>query len=76
MKTLFDRRVNVTKVKYVHFSEPKKLKTYDTKVALKKNPFFRMTQEEFDKLELANMERDKQKKYILSYEVMERKSKL
>ena len=58
------------KIKYIHFSEPNKTKIYDTKIALKKNPFYRMTQEEFDKLELSNMEENKQKGYVLSYEVI------
>ena len=59
------------KIKYIHFSEPNITKIYDTKIALKKNPFYRMTQEEFDKLELANMERNKKKGHVLSYEVIE-----
>ena len=59
------------KIKYKYFSEPNKTKTYDTKIALKKNPFYRMTQEEFDKLALSNMEKDKQKRHILSYEVID-----
>lgn len=58
------------KIKYIHFTEPDKIKIYDTKVALNKNPFYRMTQEEFDKLELSKMERDKQKGHILAYEVV------
>lgn len=62
------------KIKYIHFSEPNKVKIYDTEVALKKNPFLdpfiRMTQEEFDKMELEHMERDKQKRHILSYEIV------
>lgn len=56
-------------IKYIHYSEPKKVKIYDTVKTLLKNPFYKMTQEEFDALELRNMERDKTKGYILSYEV-------
>lgn len=55
------------KIEYIHFSEPNKVKIYDTEVALKKNAFIRMEQEEFDKLELEHMRRDKEKDYILSY---------
>lgn len=56
------------KIKYIHFSEPNKVKIYDTEVALKKSPY-KMPQEKFDKIELQHMERDKQKGYILSYEI-------
>ena len=59
------------KIKYVHFSEPNKEKEYDTEVALKKNHFIKMSQDEFDKLELNNMERHKKQGLILSYEVVQ-----
>ena len=57
------------KIKYRHSSEPDKIKIYDTKVALKNNPFIRLSQETFDKMEIEHMERDKEKGYILSYEI-------
>lgn len=58
------------KIKYIHFSEPTTVKEYNTEVALKRNPFIRMSQEDFDKMELEHMARDKEKGYILSYEVV------
>jgi len=58
------------KIKYVHFSEPNEEKIYDTEDALRKNPFYKMTQEKFDELELKHMERDKEKGHILSYEIL------
>ena len=57
------------KIKYIHSSEPDKVNTYDTEIALKNNPFIRLSQEAFDKLEIEHMERDKEKGYILSYEI-------
>ena len=59
------------KIKYVHFSEPNKTQIYDTKVALKKNSFIKMSQEEFDEFELSNMESDRQQGNILSYEIVD-----
>jgi len=59
------------KIKYIHFSEPNKVKEYDTEIALKNNSFLKKSQEDFDKLELEHMERDKQKGHILSYEIVE-----
>lgn len=59
------------KIKYIHFSEPNKEKIYDTEVALRKNPFYRMTQEKFDELELKHMEEGKEKGHILSYEIVQ-----
>lgn len=58
------------KIKYIHFSDPETEKIYDTEVSLLRNPFIHKTQEEFDQFELENMERDKNKGYILSYEVI------
>ncbi len=59
------------KIKYIHSSEPSEVKIYDTEKALKNNPFIERTQSDFDKMELANMERDKRKGLILSYEIMQ-----
>lgn len=59
------------KIKYIHSSEPSEVKIYDTEKALKNNPFIEQTQSDFDKMELANMERDKRKGLILSYEIMQ-----
>ena len=59
------------KIKYIHSSEPIEVKIYDTEKALKNNPFIEQTQSDFDKMELANMERDKRKGLILSYEIMQ-----
>lgn len=59
------------KIKYVHFSEPKKVKIYDTEIALKKNSFYRMSQEKFDELELKHMEECKANGRILSYEILQ-----
>lgn len=59
------------KIKYIHSSNPNKEKIYDTEKALKNNSFIKKSQEDFDKLELENMERDKQKGYIISYEVLQ-----
>jgi hypothetical protein len=59
------------KIKYIHSSEPSKVKIYDTGKALKNNPFIERTQSDFDEMELANMERDKRKGLILSYEIMQ-----
>lgn len=57
------------KIKYIHNSEPNRIKVYDTERALKNNPFIKQTQSDFDKMELANVERDKRKGLILSYEI-------
>ena len=57
------------KIKYIHHTEPSKVKVYDTEKALKNNPFIEQSQNDFDKIELANMERDKRKGLILSYEI-------
>ena len=62
------------KIKYIHNSEPSKIKVYDTERALKNNPYIKQTkqtQSDFDKMELANMERDKRKGLILSYEIIQ-----
>ena len=58
------------KIKYVHFLEPEVEKVYDTVVALKNNPFIHMSQAEFDEMELAHLEQDKQKGLILFYRRM------
>lgn len=59
------------KIKYIHNSEPSKIKVYDTERSLKNNPFIKQTQSDFDKMELANMERDKRKGLILSYKIIQ-----
>lgn len=68
------------KIKYIHFSEPEKEKVCDSVVLNKRDAFFRMSlfnekfstkpQEEYDKYLLRKMEKDKEKGYILSYEVV------
>jgi hypothetical protein len=55
-------------IKYFHTSEPDVEKTYDTVKSLKNNPFFHVTQEEFDKMEIDKMKNDI---HIISYKVME-----
>lgn len=59
------------KIKYIHSSDPKKVRIYDTKIALKNNPFIKMPQEEFDKMEIENMKRNKEEGCVLSYEIEE-----
>ena len=58
-------------IDYVHFSSPNVKKAYDTVIALKANPSIKMSQDDFDKMELEHMERDRKKGYILSYEVIQ-----
>jgi hypothetical protein len=58
-------------VKYRHITEPNTDKTYDTKLALRNNPFIQMTQEEFDAMELQSFELDKMDGIILKYEVID-----
>ena len=58
------------KIDYVHFSSPDIKKEYDTVVALKNNPYVKMSQDDFDKMELEHMEKDRKNGYILSYEVV------
>lgn len=57
------------KIKYVWFEEPSKVKVYDTEKALKNNSFIKLTQSDFDKMELANMEKKKREGLVLSYEI-------
>ena len=64
------------KIKYVHWSEPDREKIFDTEQAYRNSAGLRnllndtRTQEECDAWELKHLEEDKQKGYILSYEVM------
>ena len=58
------------KVKYIHFSEPDKEKIHDTEVVLQKNRFIKRTQISFDEFTLRKFKKDKEKGYILSYEVL------
>ena len=58
------------KVKYVHFSEPDKEKVHDTEIVLKKNRFITKTQIDFDEFTLKKFKADKEKGYILSYEIL------
>lgn len=58
-------------IDYVHFSSPNVKKAYDTVIALKANTSIKMSQDDFDKMELEHMERDRKKGYILSYEVVQ-----
>ena len=57
------------KIKYIHFSEPEKVKEYDTEKAYKNNPFLRMSQDEFNKRELRSFERRKAEGIILKFDV-------
>lgn len=59
------------KIKYVLADRPDLEKVYDTELALKRNRFIVMSQERFDKLELARMKADKERGLILNYEVIE-----
>ncbi len=59
------------KIKYVLAGRPDLEKVYDTEIALKRNSFIAMSQERFDKLELARMKYDKERGLLLSYEVIE-----
>ena len=59
-------------IDYVHFSSPNVKKAYDTVIAFKANPSIKMSQDDFDKMELEHMERDRKNGYILSYEVVQK----
>ena len=59
------------KIKYTHIAEPNKVKTLDTVLTLKNNPFITATQAEHDKFELRKFKEDKEKGLIMSYEVIE-----
>lgn len=56
-------------VKYIHASEPRTEKVYDTEMALKNNPFIRMSQKEFDEMELKRFQENKAEGYILRFEI-------
>ncbi len=62
------------KIEYRHFSEPEKIKTYDTVEAYRKRPSsltgIEISQSEFDKAELAHFEKDKKNGVILEYKVI------
>lgn len=65
------------KVLYVHISEPKREKVYDTEKSLRNCRGLieivfgdTKTQEEWDKEELSRFERDKSRGVILSYRVL------
>ncbi len=58
------------KIKYIHASNPEKIKIHDTE-AVRKNTFFnRKPQQEVDKMTLEHMERDKARGLILYYEII------
>lgn len=57
------------KIEYIHFSEPKRVKVYDTEKSWRNNRI-KMTQEEWDKHELKKMEEDKDRGHIISYRVI------
>ena len=59
------------KIQYIHISDPENAKIYDTELSLKRNPFIQKSQKEWDKHELARMEKNKQEKLILDYKVLE-----
>ena len=56
-------------VKYVHASEPRIEKFYNTEKALKNNPFIRMSQKEFDEMELKRFQENKAEGYIARFEI-------
>lgn len=69
------------KIKYVHFSEPEREKMCDSVELNRKDTFFRRSfftgpedsmkpQDEYDEYLLEKMEKDKEKGYILSYQVL------
>lgn len=57
-------------IKYTHWSEPEREKTYDTEKALKNNPFINKSQEEFDAWTMERLAKDREGGLILSYEVI------
>jgi len=58
------------KIKYIHVSDPEKIKIHDTE-AVRKNTFFnRKPQQEVDEMTLEHMERDKARGLILYYEII------
>lgn len=59
------------KIEYIHFSEPEKVKVYDTEQALKNNPYIRRNQKEYDEMEIRSFERKKKQGYILYYRIKE-----
>ena len=61
------------KVRYVHSSEPEKVKIYDTDKSYDNNLFVTAskTRKQWVEEELGRFERDKQKGLVLEYEVME-----
>ena len=65
------------KIKYIWHDQPDVQKFYDTRISLvNSRGFLNMmgsfpNQEDWDKKELANFERDKQRGKILSYEIVE-----
>lgn len=56
------------RVKYIHFSEPDKVKIHDTKLVLKNNRFITKTELEFDDFTLRKMKRDLENGILLFYE--------
>ena len=57
-------------IKYTHWSESEREKTYDTVKALKNNPFINRSQEEFDAWTMERLAKEKEGGFILSYEVI------
>lgn len=68
------------KIKYIHFSEPKKEKIFDTQQAYKNMQFaindantklYKKSQKEFDEMYQEIFAEDKKKGVVLSYEIIE-----
>lgn len=58
------------KIKYIHISDPQKIKIHDTE-AVRKNTFFNLKpQQEVDAMTLEHMERDKARGLVLCYEII------
>lgn len=59
-------------IKYIHMSDPKKEKFFDTEETYNSSRFLyaASTQEEFDRFHLTLFERDKRKGIILEYSVI------
>lgn len=58
------------KIKYIHASDPEKIKIHDTEMVRKNTFFNRKPQKEVDKMTLEFMERDKARGIILYYEII------
>lgn len=57
-------------VNYIHVADPTTIRVYNTELALKNNPFIEMSQQDFDKLTLRSLSKDKKRGVILSYSVV------